>query len=49
MQKQAIEWDLSSIPIFNSQVIKIPVHEVKNAPCGGLGWVACAVNPVSRQ
>ena len=32
-----------------SQAIKIPVREVKNAPYGGLGRVACDVNPVSRR
>ena len=47
MQKQAIEWDLSSISIFTA--IKILVHEVKNAPYGGLGRVACDSNPVSRR
>ena len=26
-----------------SQAIKIPVHEVQNAPYGGLGRVACDV------
>ena len=44
MQKQAIEWDLSSISIF-----KIPVHKVKNAPYEGLVTVACDVNPVSQR
>ena len=48
MQKQEIEWDLSSISIFT--VMKILVHEVKkNAPYGGLGRVACDINPVSRR
>ena len=31
------------------QAIKVPVHEVKNAPYGELGRIASDVNPVSRR
>ena len=46
MQKEVKEWEWAESRFLTT--IKIPVHVVRNAPYGGLGRVACDVNPVSR-